>query len=540
MAKWDVARADKFHPSKSSYNRPSAAAYIRKATKYIGSDVYLVSTFDSYELLRDARVPMSESLYRNTSFKMNKLLEPIAELFHTQEDEILTAHMHAVSSNPGTPDDFIETLRESRKQLDSSSLKEINMSLDSNKLTNKVIQDVAKGKFDSILTEGIKKSVDKSNPAYTKHAVGYLQKSTQEDIRTVAINMTNLYNELTTVGGKNTYSAEKLGAGLKYIEEKVYPLVVQLHEVAKAYDLKDIPRIKTKIHKNEGKVNRNLIGAVYEANEYIAMKGVADDIIDALKVNEDDAFGIIYNKAEQYVVKAIGNLGGSTQQTFEKEGTSDMLLSLNGPNSQNFIRIDAKSASGGYANQSGSDYTFNYGKINIKDSFNEALKTLNEEALNAYYMVLGNILYYARLALNEDERQAAVNMFFANMSEGQLKEFVSGRFGGKGLLNAKGITANVPTLITISTRLVRFSELVRNMATMDLTFKSMPTTQYQRPSFAIDEKLLYKRKLAAFNRHPDPQAKTNVRNDMNHFGSQVANALFTQTNTVDIRLRIKI
>ena len=202
MAKWDVARADKFHPSKSSYNRPSAAAYIRKATKYIGSDVYLVSTFDSYELLRDARVPMSESLYRNTSFKMNKLLEPIAELFHTQEDEILTAHMHAVSSNPGTPDDFIETLRESRKQLDSSSLKEINMSLDSNKLTNKVIQDVAKGKFDSILTEGIKKSVDKSNPAYTKHAVGYLQKSTQEDIRTVAINMTNLYNELTTVGGK--------------------------------------------------------------------------------------------------------------------------------------------------------------------------------------------------------------------------------------------------------------------------------------------------------------------------------------------------
>lgn len=535
MAKWDVAAEKKFHKSKSDYRRPSAWNYIRKTTSYFGSDLYLVSTAKSYDVLREARVGMSKKLADQTSLRMNTFIEKYSELFKEQEDEILKEHIAAVGST-ATPNEFIEILRSVRKDLDSGG-SDIQRSLDTNKMLNSLIHGFTQGRFDSILEQGIQKTINRE--VYTNpRTVAYLRPKSLAQIGAVTTNTVALYNNLLSSKDKhNTTDAANAGLGLKYLQDKMLPLVQFLITLCKQAG---IPVDESEYSSGDFNFNRdiinNLIGMVYESNEYTALWDMQTKIGEELSKKGDDAGQILKNVSEQYLAKAIGNMGG-TQKTKKEQGTADLVLSLDGPNPKNFIRIDAKSASFGGTEAGQSDYTFTYKGINIKDSFIEAIKS-NPELEMPYYMVLGNIMYYARLALNEEERQAAINMYFSGMSEKEQKNFLNKQFGGEGAVGAEGITANVPTLITISTRLERFSTLVGNMGKIDMGYRTIKSSQIGKLGLSLDQKLLYNRKLSAYR--GDQDSITRVRETMNHFGSEVAKALYGSTKTVSLNLRIKI
>lgn len=540
----ETARSGSF-AAQGTKRTESAQNYAKRATGLVKADSYIVSTQTSYNLLIGARKMMSKRLHDKTKANVDKFTSQLANTLKEEEDRILKLQSAVFAPNIN-PDKFIEHLNAAR----SPEVAGVDTSINANKQFIKFEREIKSGKFNEILRNHIEStSLEGSNfqgeLVDTNKTVKSVQPKTKKNIEEVVRNTVARANLLASPESrKAVYGANADSEGVVYLANQLYRSAERQLEVLAAIGLTELPKLQSlQVRANTDKLMYHMIGNVYEYNEMLSYANMTESLLQSMQSPKvsSAARKAIEEEAINVTIQAVGNvLKSNTKQS--EVGTTDIILDYTGGNPNDFIRIDAKSASSSKAIQD--SYTLTLNKVPFKENFKQAIQENGDQELISYYNVLlANILTYGQLYLNEDEQQAAINMYFnKTMGEEEFLKFMNRRFGGQ----TKSTGANFPVLISVSTKLHRFSKLVRQMSSISVgpyQQSSQMTYPVQSGFGFSNPRKMYNSKKTAFQNSNKPAALAYVQNEMRQLAKQAADILYSSKNgknEVSLTLKIKL
>lgn len=539
-----TASSDSF-AAQGTRRTESALNYAKRATGLVKAESYIVSTQTSYNLLIGARKMMSERLHNKTKANVDKFTSQLAKSLEKEENRILKLQSAVFAPNI-KPDKFIQHLNEAR----SPEVAGVDISINANKQFIEFERKIKNGTFNQILrnyieSTGVASSNFPGELVNTSKTVTYLQPETKKNLEQSFRNTVARANWLASPESrKAVYGANADSAGVVYLANQLHKSAERQLEVLMAIGLTDLPKLESlQVGPNTDKLMYHMIGNAYEFNEMLSYANMTESLLKSIQSPKvaRAAKKAIDKKAINVTIQAVGNvLKSNTKQS--EVGTTDIILDYTGGNQKDFIRIDAKSASSSEKIQD--SYTFSINKVPFKENFKQAIQENGDQELISYYNVLlANILTYGQLYLNENEQKAAINMYVnKTMGKEEFLKFMNKRFGGQ----TESTGANFPVLLSVSTKLHRFSKLVREMSSISVApyqQKSEMTYPVQSGFGFQDPKRMYNSKKTAFQNSNKPAALAYVQNEMRQLAKQAADILYSSKSgesKVKLTLQIKL
>lgn len=443
--------------------RPSIKSYLANALDFSNNTPYIVSTLESYDLLTKNRNVFVNQLNKSSGTNIKKVYQEAARVMRQEEDRILQSAISAIGYS-GSVESFIRGLNE---LVDSQIENKLIMSQNEVYAASKHFPELTATARELLVNSLLKAEplTDKARATVAqskfKGAIEKRNSSINEGLGGITNFVNNLVEGRVDLSAAQNYkkSLEGFMLGVAAIEET---LKIKGSQYDPSIGL-STAAIEAVRNSDAIKFPRHLVASAMELTVLSVLAGMKVSLEHSISDNLREITEDITKKGLEVLVIGSEKTSG---QTRDVRGSGDIVVKI--PGAEDIV-IDVKT---GIINKSAASvqnikagYTFNYGKVNIWDSFDESLRELvGNNGAAEYRTLLYNLFVYEGSVYLTLEEETALIRYLISLDKGVKK----------ASWEVEGNT-KYPTLVYSRDTFMRFSDAFLQFPEESYRFRSAKT-----------------------------------------------------------------